>query len=92
MSYKTFVVWLLLLIPVQLDKLAKSGEINIFGVLLASLSALAMASFWAFISASLRKRFFKDLTDSYVTKIQIGFVVVGLFSLGSACYRLIHLN
>ena len=92
MNYKTFFVWLLLVIPVQLDKLAKSGAINIFGVFLAFLSALGIALFWTFISSALRKRFFKDLTDSYVTKIQIGFVVVGLFSLISECYRLVHLN
>ena len=92
MNYKTFFVWLLLIIPVQLDKLTKSGAINIFGVFLAFLSALGIALFWTFISSALRKRFFKDLTDTYVTKIQIGFVIVGLFSLISACYRLVHLN
>ncbi len=78
MSYRTFIVCLLLALPVQLGKLSKSGSMGLIEVSIAFLGACGLALFWAFIASWLRNKFAKDLTDSYIKKVQIGFSIFGV--------------
>ena len=78
MNYRTFVVCLLLALPVQLGKLSKSGYLGLIEVSIAFLGACGIALVWAYIATWLRNKFAKDLSDSYITKVQIGFSLFGI--------------
>jgi hypothetical protein len=78
MNYRTFFVCLILALPLQFDKLLKSSSLGLIEVSIAFLSACGLALFWAFIATWLRNRFAKDLSDSYITKVQLGFSVLGV--------------
>lgn len=78
MNYRTFLVCLLLALPVQLGKLSKSSTFGFIEISIAFLGACGIALFWAYIATWLRNRFAKDLTDSYIAKVQLGFSVFGI--------------
>jgi len=78
MNYRTLIVCLLLALPVQLGKLSKTGSLGPIEVSVASLGACGMAFVWACVATWLRNRFGKDLSDSYITKLQIGFSLFGI--------------
>ena len=78
MNYRTFVVCLLLALPVQLGKLSKTDSLGFIEVSIAFLGACGIALFWAYIATWLRNRFAKDLSGSYITKVQIGFAAIGI--------------
>ena len=88
MNYRTFVVCLLLALPVQLDKLSKSGSLGFIEVSIAFLGACGIALFWAYIATWLRNKFTKDLSESYINKIQLGFSVIGIALLISVFFNL----
>ena len=87
MNYRTFIVCLLLALPVQLGKLSKSGDFGIFEVSIAFLGSCGLALFWAYIATWLRNRFAKDLTNSYITKVQLGFSAFGIAVLISVFFN-----
>jgi hypothetical protein len=87
LNYRTFVVCLLLALPVQLGKLSKSGSLGLIEVSIAFLGACGIALFWAYIATWLRNKFAKDLSDSYITKVQIGFSVFGIAILISVFFN-----
>jgi hypothetical protein len=87
MNYRTFIVCLLLALPVQLDKLSKSGSLEFFEILIAFLVACGIALFWAYIATWLRNKFAKDLSDSYITKVQLGFSAIGIALLISVFFK-----
>ena len=78
MNYKTFIVCLLLALPVQLGKLSKSSSFGFVEILISFLGACGIALFWAYIATWLRNRFAKDLSSSYISKVQLGFSVIGI--------------
>jgi len=81
MNFRTFVVCFLLALPVQLDKLIKTGSLGFIEALFAILGACGIALFWAYIATWLRNKFAKDLSDSYILKIQLGFSSFGILLL-----------
>jgi len=87
MNYRTFVVCLLLALPVQLGKLSKSGSLGFIEVSFAFLGACGLALVWAYMATWLRNKFAKDLTDSYITKVQLGFSVFGVAILISVFFN-----
>ena len=87
MNYRTFIVCLLLALPVQLGKLSKSGSLGFIEVSFAFLGACGLALVWAYIATWLRNKFAKDLTDSYITKVQLGFSVFGVAILISVFFN-----
>ena len=87
MNYRTFVVCLLLALPVQLGKLSKSGSLGFIEVSFAFLGACGLALVWTYIATWLRNKFAKDLTDSYITKVQLGFSVFGIAILISVFFN-----
>jgi len=78
MNYRTFMVLLLLALPVQLDRSIRETSLGAVEVLTATLSAMVIALIWAFIAKWVRIKFTPNLTESYVTKIQAVFAVIGI--------------
>lgn len=78
MNYRTFIVWLLLSLPVQLDKLGKQTALGSIEVLNAFLTASLIALSLTFVARWIRIKFAPNLTESYIAKIQGVFAVIGL--------------
>ena len=78
MHYRTFMVFLLLALPVQIQKVSKNDLEGIADISIAFLMASVIALFWAFIAKWVRTKFASNLSDSYITKIQIVFALLGV--------------
>ncbi len=78
MNYRTFIVFLLLALPVQLNKFGKDISLGSLDFLLAVVTACIIALFWAFIARWIRVKFAPNLTDSYINKIQAVFAFIGV--------------
>ena len=77
MNYRTFIVFLLLALPVQIEKVSKNVLVGITEISTALLMAAVIALFWAFVAKWVRTKFASNLSESYITKIQIVFALLG---------------
>lgn len=77
----TFIIFLMFSFAMQIDKASKIGHLDATkgAILLATSSGIA--AFWAFIAGILRTKYARDLTQSYVFKVQLVFGVVAILVL-----------
>lgn len=83
----TWFVLSLLSSATQVGNAISDGAYNAFEILLAVISGIIVGGVWAFIAGWLRVKFFMNISDSYIKKIQIVLLIIGLLLVSSIIFH-----
>lgn len=83
---KTWLILTFLSAPVQLADILQSKSYNSLEISISIFNAALIGAFWAFVAGWMRPKFFPNLSEAYIGKVQIGLIALGIFMFGSIVY------